>query len=79
MAQTTMIGLVSGLGVGATIYYYEKLSAAFVERGVLPGLLISHADLGRAYTLVQDGAMEELAAYLNTHLQLLAAAGCEFP
>lgn len=78
MARTSMIGLVGGLGVGATVHYYENLSAAFVERGAQPGLLISHADLGKAYTLVQDGAMAELAVYLNTHLRLLAAAGCEF-
>lgn len=78
MAQTNMIGLVGGLGVGATVHYYENLSAAFVERGVQPGLLISHADIGKAYTLVQQGAMDELAAYLNIHLGILADAGCAF-
>lgn len=71
------IGLVAGLGVGAGIFYYEKLAAAFVERGAQPGLVISHADIGRAYTLVQQGAMDELAAYLNEHLTRLAAAGSE--
>src|SRR3982750_4593050 len=49
------VGLVGGLGVGAAIYYYEKLAAAFVDRGVQPGLVISHADIGRAYTMVQQG------------------------
>lgn len=78
MARDSMIGLVGGLGVGATVHYYEKLSAAFVERGIQPGLLIAHADLGKAYTLVQEGAMDELAAYLNSHLHVLAAAGCKF-
>ncbi|HCK84410.1 MAG TPA: hypothetical protein DHW63_07815 [Hyphomonadaceae bacterium] len=78
MARDSMIGLVGGLGVGATVHYYEKLSAAFVERGIQPGLLISHADLGKAYTLVQEGAMDELAAYLNSHIQVLARAGCAF-
>jgi|CXWL01.1.fsa_nt_gi aspartate racemase len=73
-----MIGLVGGLGVGATVHYYEKLAAAFVERDAQPGLLISHADLGRAFTLVQQGAMDELAAYLNQHLRVLAEAGCAF-
>jgi aspartate racemase len=71
------IGLIAGLGVGAGIFYYEKLAAAFVERGAQPGLMISHADIGRAYTLVQQGAMEELAAYLNEHLTSLSSAGCE--
>lgn len=71
------IGMVGGLGVGAGIFYYEKLAAAFVERGAQPGFLISHADLGRVYSLVQQGAMDELAAYLNEHLKRLADAGCE--
>ncbi len=75
--MTKRIGLVGGLGVGAAIYYYEKLSAAFVERGVQPSLIISHADLGRAYTMVQQGEMDALAAYLNEHLTSLANAGCE--
>ncbi len=78
MAQMKRIGLVGGLGVGAAMYYYEKLAAAFVARGAQPGLVISHADIGRAYTLVQQGAREDLAAYLNEHLHVLADAGCDF-
>lgn len=77
MAKLNRIGLVGGLGVGAAIYYYEKLAAAFVERGVQPGLVLSHADLGKAYTLVQQGEMEALAVYLNEHLRTLAGAGCD--
>lgn len=78
MTDAKMIGLVGGLGVGATMHYYEKLAAAFVARGAQPGLLISHADIGRAFALVQQGAMDELAAYLNQHLTHLADAGCGF-
>ena len=72
------IGLVGGLGVGAAIHYYKHLSDAFVARGEQPGLVISHADIGRAYTLVQQGEMDALAAYLNQHLKMLADAGCDF-
>ena len=72
------IGLVAGLGVGAGIFYYERLAAAFVERGLQPGLVISHADVGRAYSLVQQGEMETLARYLNEHIETLAGAGCDF-
>jgi aspartate racemase len=71
------IGLIGGLGVGAGMYYYEKLAAAFVDRGAQPGLVVSHADIGRAYTMVQQGEMDALAAYLNEHLTTLAKAGCE--
>ena len=74
--MTKQIGLVGGLGVGAAIYYYEKLAAAFVDRDVQPGLVMSHADIGRAYAMVQQGEMSALAAYLNQHLSGLAKAGC---
>ena len=75
--MTKRIGMVGGLGVGAAIFYYEKLSAAFLERNAEPGLVISHADIGRAYTMVQEDKLDALAAYLNQHLRMLADAGCE--
>ncbi len=75
--MTKRIGLLGGLGVGAAVFYYEKLAAAFVDRGVQGGLIMSHADIGRAYTLVQQGEMDALARYLNEHLDMLAKAGCE--
>jgi len=71
------IGLIGGLGVGAGMFYYEKLAATFVERGAQPGLVLSHADIGRAYTMVQQGEMQALAEYLNEHLTTLKQAGCE--
>jgi aspartate racemase len=67
------IGLIGGAGM----YYYEKLAAAFVDRGAQPGFVVSHADIGRAYTMVQQGEMDALAAYLNEHLATLKNAGCE--
>src|SRR5262245_6401903 len=72
------LGLVCGLGVGAGIHYYRHIADAFAARGAEPGLVVSHADIGRAYTLVQQGAMEDLADYLNAHLKTLAGAGCAF-
>ena len=78
MTQTKSIGLVGGLGVGAAIHYYKHLSDAFAARGAQPGLVISHADIGRAYSMVQRGEMNALAAYLNEHLIVLKNAGCDF-
>jgi|SRR5262245_51910779 len=72
------LGLVCGLGVGAGIHYYRHIADAFAARGAEPGLVVSHADIGRAYTLVQQGEMEELADYLDAHLKTLAGAGCAF-
>ena len=30
------VGIVGGLGVGATVHYYEKITAACKARGVVP-------------------------------------------
>ena len=78
MSALKRVGLVGGLGVGAAMHYYRRLADAFAARGAQPGLVMTHADVGRAYTLVQQGAMQELALYLNEHLKTLRAAGCDF-
>ena len=36
----TSVGIVGGLGVGATVHYYEKITAACKARGVVPDLVI---------------------------------------
>ena len=43
----TCVGIVGGLGVGATVHYYEKITAACKARGVIPDLVIVHADVDR--------------------------------
>ena len=39
------VGIIGGLGVGATIHYYEKITAACKARGVVPDLVVTHADV----------------------------------
>jgi aspartate racemase len=53
------IGLIGGLGPRATIHYYERLTKAFAERGVLLRLSISHADLSHVLGRVQAGALAQ--------------------
>lgn len=72
------IGLVGGLGVGATIHYYQKLAAELAGRSPSPGLVISHAELPRVFALTRANALDDLAAYLNGHLRRLADAGATF-
>ena len=72
------IGLVGGLGPGATIHYYERLTREFAKRGLPLRLLISHADLGFVLGRIEAGALDELAAYLAGHVEGLARAGAEF-
>jgi aspartate racemase len=69
------VGIVGGLGVGATVHYYEKIAAACKARGVVPDLVIVHADVDRGQGLVRDGKLDQLADYLAAFIDRLGAAG----
>lgn len=72
------IGLVGGLGPGATVHYYERLTKEFAKLSTTPRLLISHAELKFVLDRVGAGALDELAEYLAGHVESLARAGAEF-
>jgi len=72
------IGLIGGLGPGATIHYYERLTKEFARRGVTPRLLISHADLKFVLERVGAGALDDLAGYLAEHVESLSRGGADF-
>lgn len=69
------IGLIGGLGVGATVHYYEKIAAACKARGVSPDLLMAHADVDHGQNLVRAGRLDELARYLCGFIDRMARAG----
>jgi aspartate racemase len=71
------VGIVGGLGVGATVHYYEKIAASCKARGVMPDLVIVHADVDRGQGFVRDGKLDELADYLAGFIERLARAGAE--
>lgn len=71
------VGIVGGLGVGATVHYYERIAAACKARGVVPDLVITHADVDHGQGLVRAGKLDELAAYLCGFLDRMARAGAE--
>ena len=73
----TCVGLIGGLGVGATVHYYEKIAAACKARGVWPDLVIAHADVDYGQGLVRAGKLDELADYLATFIERMARAGAE--
>jgi aspartate racemase len=66
---------VGGLGVGATVHYYERLAATIATRAEKPGLTISHADLRHVLGLIEAKAIDDLAAYLAAHIDRLSKAG----
>jgi len=69
------VGIVGGLGVGATVHYYETISRICKARGVVPDLVFVHADVGRGQGLVRGGKLAELAEYLAGFVERLARAG----
>ena len=71
------IGVVGGLGVGATVHYYERIAAACKARGVVPDLVIIHADVDRGQGFVRDGELDALADYLASFIDRLGAAGAK--
>lgn len=71
------VGIVGGLGVGATVHYYERIAAACKARGVVPDLVIVHADVDYGQGLVRAGKLDELADYLAAFIDRMGRAGAE--
>jgi aspartate racemase len=66
------LGLIGGLGPGATIHYYRELAA--VPSGEM---LIVHADMRRVLADVERGDGMGLAQYFARLIERLARGGAE--
>jgi aspartate racemase len=71
------LGLIGGLGVGATIYYYRRLVEAHALRHAVPSLIIDHADVNHVLAEAAAGHTRELAKYLATFIERMAQAGAQ--
>ena len=71
------LGLVGGLGPGATVYYYRGVLAAHEAVGRTARLLIAHADVNQVRAFVENGDRDGLARYLASFISSLAAGGAE--
>jgi aspartate racemase len=69
--------LIGGLGVGATMYYYQELAKAHLERGQVANLLILHADVNRVLEYAAAGDVSGMADYFLQLIERLSAAGAE--
>ena len=69
------VGIVGGLGVGATVDYYRRIVAACHARSLVPNLVINHADVRRGQAYVEEGRLEILAEYLAGFIDQLQRAG----
>ena|SRR5580700_783189 len=66
------LGLIGGLGPGATIHYYRELAAARAD-----GMLIIHADMDRVLGDVKRGDRDGLATYFAGLIDRLARGGAD--
>ncbi len=71
------LGLIGGLGPGATALYYRELVAAIEKRGRVPRLLIAHADINHVYATLATKDLDGLARYLAGLIDDMAAGGAE--
>jgi aspartate racemase len=72
-----VLGLIGGLGPGATVHYYRGLLAAHAAQGRVARMLIAHADVDHGRPLAEAGKLDELARYLNGFIDQTAAGGAE--
>ena len=71
------IGLIGGIGVAATVVYYQRLTRAIEERGGSPDLTIVHADV---HTLIANNLADRRADQARIYAALidrLKAAGAD--
>jgi aspartate racemase len=77
MRKSRCLGLVGGLGVGATVVYYEKLAKGCEKRGRNLDIVITNADTPRVFEYVEANDRDGLAEYLNGYIRRMKAAGAE--
>jgi aspartate racemase len=70
-------GLVAGLGVGASIFYYKGLVDAHLVRGLSPRLIMIHADVHYVTSQAAARNTKVLSQYLAGLLRQLALGGAE--
>jgi aspartate racemase len=75
--KSRCLGLIGGLGPGATVYYYRGLLAAHQSAGRTARLLIAHADIDCVRRFMEKDDRAGLARYLAGFVSSLAAGGAE--
>jgi aspartate racemase len=75
MKHDPCIGLIGGLGVGATVYYYQTLARISRARSQMLNLTMVHAEFDRIHELIDAHNGRGMAAYLGLFIKRLKAAG----
>ena len=75
--QSRCLGLIGGLGIGATVHYYRALGKAHAARQVNMRLVMAHAETRSVFDFMQRADRQGLADYLGDAIGRLKAAGAE--
>jgi aspartate racemase len=78
MTKGRCLGLIGGLGVGATAHYYRRLAEMHSERAASLDFVMVHAETPRVFEYVTAGDRVGLAEYLSGFVQRMKEAGAEF-
>lgn len=78
MNKGRCLGLLGGLGVGATIHYYRNLVRGHEEQGRTLDIVITHSETSRVFEYVQAVDPDGLAEYLLGFTRRLKDVGAEF-
>ncbi len=77
MNKSRSLGLVGGLGVGATVHYYQSLARGCEKLGFALDMVIANAQTPRVFAYVEAQDRDGLAEYLNGYIRRMKAAGAE--
>lgn len=77
MERGRSLGLIGGLGVGATVHYYKQLAIAHEKRARRMDLVMVHAQTQRVFSFIKAGDRDGLAEYLFRYIERLRDAGAE--
>jgi aspartate racemase len=77
MQKSRCLGLIGGLGVGATVHYYEKLAKGCEKLGFNLDIVITNAQTPRVFEYVEAGDRNGLGEYLNGYIRRMTAAAAE--
>ena len=76
-ASNICLGLIGGLGVGATTHYYRALAKAHEQKDTRLRLLMVHADLDRVLGYVRANQIEQLTDYFAAFIERLRNGGAD--
>jgi aspartate racemase len=77
MDKTRCIGLIGGLGPGAAVHYYKKLSKAHAKQHLPLDLVMVNAETSRVFEYAGVDDRDGLARYLCSFIDRLRAAGAD--